>query len=183
MDDRCRALGREPAGRGRARHRVRARSTARDHFRDPGDLAAAHAAALDRRVSPGARHAVGDAHAASRVLVAQGSDLVAVPTAGGPLSIIKKGGASFAVREWLAADADPRSSGDPSLAQGVACDEIGCVARLADGTIVTLATAAEAYADDCRLAGLVVTSRRAPPDCAATVLDRTLRAQSGALAL
>jgi competence protein ComEC len=86
------------------------------------------------------------------VLVAQGSDLVAVRTAGGTLSIIKKGGDSFAVREWLAADADPRSSGDPSLAQGVACDEIGCVARLADGTIVTLATAAEAYADDCRLA-------------------------------
>src|SRR5205823_6547995 len=62
------------------------------------------------------------------VLVAQGADLVGVRTAGGNLSIIKKGGDSFAVREWLAADADPRMPADPSLAQGVACDEIGLVA-------------------------------------------------------
>jgi competence protein ComEC len=117
------------------------------------------------------------------VLVAQGADLVAVRTAGGNLSIIKKGGDGFAVREWLSADADPRTSGDPSLAQGVACDEIGCVARLADGSIVSLATAAEAYEDDCRLAGLIVTSRRAPPECAATVIDRVWRARAGALAL
>jgi len=117
------------------------------------------------------------------ILVAQGADLVGIRTAGGNLSIIKKSGDSFAVREWLAADADPRVPGNPTLAQGVACDEIGCVARLADGTIVTLATAAEAYEDDCRVAGLIVTSRRAPPDCAATVIDRILRARSGALAL
>src|SRR5260370_6943919 len=117
------------------------------------------------------------------VLVAQGADLVGVRTVGGNLSIIKKGGDSFAVREWLTADADARTSGDPSLAQGVACDAIGCVARLADGTIVSLAMAAEAYADDCRLAGLIVTSHRAPPECAATVVDRTLRARTGALAL
>ncbi len=117
------------------------------------------------------------------VLVAQGADLVGVRTAGGNFSIIKKGGDSFAVREWLSADADPRTSGDPGLAQGVSCDEIGCIARLADGTIVTLATAAEAYEDDCRLAGLIVTAHRAPPECAAQVIDRTLRARTGALAL
>ncbi len=117
------------------------------------------------------------------VLVAQGADLVGVRTAGGNFSIIKKGGDSFAVREWLAADADPRTSGDPGLAQGVSCDEIGCIARLADGTIVSLATAAEAYEDDCRLAGLIVTAHRAPPECAAQVIDRTLRARTGALAL
>ena len=53
----------------------------------------------------------------------------------------------------------------------------------ADGTIVSLATAAEAYEDDCRLAGLIITWRRAPPECAAQVVDRNLRARSGALAL
>jgi competence protein ComEC len=117
------------------------------------------------------------------VLVAQGTNLVGVRSAGGNLSIIKRGGDSFAVREWLAADADPRTPADPSLAKGVSCDEIGCVARLADGTIVTLALAAEAYADDCRVARLIVTARRAPPDCAAKVIDRVVRAKSGALAL
>src|SRR6202171_3822594 len=110
------------------------------------------------------------------VLVAQGTDLVGVRTAGGNLAIIKKGGDSFAVREWLAADADPRTPGDPSLSKGVTCDEIGCVARLADGMIVSLGTAAEAYEDDCRLAGLLVTSRPAPPGCLAPVVDRTLPA-------
>ena len=48
---------------------------------------------------------------------------------------------------------------------------------------MSVATSAEAYEDDCRLAGLIVTSRRAPPDCGATVLDRIFRARSGALAL
>jgi competence protein ComEC len=117
------------------------------------------------------------------VLVAQGADVVGVRVAGGNFSIIKKGGNSFAAREWLAADADPRTPGDPTLAQGVTCDEIGCIARLADGTLVSLALSAEAYEDDCRLAGLIVTPRRAPPDCAATVIDRSFRARSGALAL
>src|SRR5439155_871727 len=112
------------------------------------------------------------------VLVAQGTDLVGVRSAGGNFSIIKRGGDSFAVREWLAADADPRTPADPSLAKGVSCDEIGCIAQLADGTIVTLALAAEAYADDCRAAGLIVTARRAPPDCAAMVVDRVRRANS-----
>jgi competence protein ComEC len=117
------------------------------------------------------------------VLIAQGSDLVGVRTAGGNLSIMKKGGDSFAVREWLAADADPRTAGDPSLGQGVLCDEIGCASQLSDGTTVSLATAAEAYQDDCRAAALIATSRRAPPECAATEIDRTMRARTGALAL
>jgi hypothetical protein len=62
--------------------------------------------------------------ARAHMLVAQGADLVAVRTAGGNFSIIKKGGDSFAVREWLAADADPRTPGDPTLAQGQAAVNI-----------------------------------------------------------
>ena len=117
------------------------------------------------------------------VLIAPGGDPIAVRTAGGRLVIVKKGGDSFAVKEWLAADADPRPPGDPSLTQGVACDEIGCVVRLADGSAVALARGAEAIAEDCRKAVLVVTTRNAPGNCSATLIDRTLRAQLGALAL
>jgi competence protein ComEC len=106
-----------------------------------------------------------------------------VRTASGRLAIVKKGGDAFAVKEWLAADADSRSPGDLSLAHGVACDEIGCVVRLADGSSVALALHAEAIAEDCRKAALVVTTRNAPGNCAATIIDRMLRAQSGALAL
>jgi competence protein ComEC len=53
------------------------------------------------------------------------------------------------VREWLAADADARTPKDQSLSEGVSCDEIGCVARLADGTIVALPFVAQAFEEDC----------------------------------
>jgi competence protein ComEC len=42
-------------------------------------------------------------------------------------------GDSFAVREWLAADADGRDVHDKSLGQGIACDPSGCIGKLAGG--------------------------------------------------
>jgi competence protein ComEC len=117
------------------------------------------------------------------VLVAPSGDLIAVRTAGGRLAIVKRGGDAFAVKDWLAADADARAPNDVSLGEGVSCDAIGCIARLADGAIVALPTAAEALIEDCAAAALVITSRTAPSQCAATVLDRVLRGETGALAL
>ena len=76
---------------------------------------------------------------------------------------------TFAVREWLAADADARTPTDRIAARMAStCDEIGCVARLRDGAIVALPFAAEAFEEDCRRAALVVSQRTAPPSCAAT---------------
>ena len=54
---------------------------------------------------------------------------------------------------------------DPSLKDGVTCDEIGCVARLRDGAIVALPFAAEAFEEDCRRRG----ARRQPAHRAAIV--------------
>src|SRR4029450_8135475 len=67
---------------------------------------------------------------------------------------------------WLAADADARAPNDASLGAGVSCDAIGCIARLGDGTVVALPTAAEALIEDCAEAALVITSRTATPQCA-----------------
>jgi competence protein ComEC len=117
------------------------------------------------------------------VLVAPSGDLIAVRTAGGRLAIVKRGGDAFAIKDWLAADADARTPNDASLAEGVSCDAIGCIARLGDGTVVALPTTAAALIEDCAEAALVITSRTAPPQCAATVLDRKLRGEVGALAL
>jgi len=117
------------------------------------------------------------------VLIAPSGDLVAVRGADGRLAIIKKSGDVFAMKEWLAADADARTTADPSLANGVACDGIGCNARLPDGSLVALATSPEAFAEDCRRAVLVVSSRSAPPACPTMTLDRSVRIRSGALAL
>ena len=63
------------------------------------------------------------------------------------------------------------------------CDEIGCVARLADGTLVALPFAAEAFEEDCRRAALVVSQRTAPPSCAAAKIDRAVWPRTGATAL
>jgi competence protein ComEC len=118
------------------------------------------------------------------VYVGNRGDVVAVRGASGKLSVMRTAnGDTFPVREWLAADADARTSNDRSLREGVTCDEIGCVARLADGAVVALPFAAEAFAEDCRRAALVVSQRTAPPSCAAATIDRTVWRQTGAAAL
>jgi competence protein ComEC len=117
------------------------------------------------------------------VLIAPGAEAVAVRTPGGKLSFLKIGGDSFAIREWLAADGDARTPGDPQLRDGFACDAAGCVARLADGRIVAVALAPEAWSDDCRLAAVVVSRRTAPADCTVGVIDRAIWQRTGAVAL
>ncbi len=57
----------------------------------------------------------------------------------GRLQVLASGRDTFAVKEWLSADGDPRKPGDASLKQGVRCDAIGCTATLANGRVVALA--------------------------------------------
>jgi competence protein ComEC len=114
----------------------------------------------------------GDGQAA----VARGSD--------GRLSVIHSGRDSFAIKEWLAADADARTPKDPSLGNGVTCDAIGCVGKLRDGRFVSVALAAEAFAEDCARVAIIVSQREAPsPNCAATLIDRKISRAYGAVAL
>src|SRR5262249_42854223 len=89
----------------------------------------------------------------------------------------------FVAREWLAADGDARSPTDKALAEGFICDDGGCVAGLADGTLVSFAHTPEALAEDCAAAALVVTRRELPPGCPARGIDRTAWRQYGAMAL
>jgi competence protein ComEC len=118
------------------------------------------------------------------VYVGNRGDIVAVRTASGALSVMRTAsGDTFPVREWLAADADARTPNDASLKDGVSCDEVGCLARLRDGSLIALPYAAEAFEEDCRRAALVVSQRTAPPFCAATRIDRTVWPRTGASAL
>jgi len=118
------------------------------------------------------------------VYVGSRGDVVGVRTASGALSVMRTAnGDTFPVREWLAADADARTSTDASLKAGVACDEIGCVARLRDGSVIALPFAAQAFDEDCRRAALVVSQRTAPPSCAAEKVDRTAWLRAGSMAL
>jgi competence protein ComEC len=117
------------------------------------------------------------------VLVAPGGDAVAARGPDGNLAIKKLTGDPFAVREWLAADADARLPGDAKLAEGFACDEAGCVAKLPNGTLLAVAQSAEAFGDDCERAAVIIALRQAPPGCAAIVLARTSWREGGALSL
>jgi len=117
------------------------------------------------------------------VLVSEGGQAFAVRGPDGRLAILKRGSDAFAVREWLAADGDTRLPGDATLAQGFACDPVGCIARLRDGALAAIVLDPEAFQEDCARAKIVLTARSAPPSCRATLVDRTSLRQNGAVAL
>jgi competence protein ComEC len=101
----------------------------------------------------------------------------------GRLHVMRSGKDAFLVKEWLAGDADARAADDPKLAEGISCDDAGCVAPMTGERYVTLALRSEALADDCARATVVVTARQPPADCAALVIDREQLQGRGTLAL
>jgi competence protein ComEC len=118
------------------------------------------------------------------ILISGDGRNVAVRARDGRLHLMRSGSKdAFLVKEWLAADADPRPASDPSLSEGASCDEAGCVEQMADGGLVAQALRSEALADDCLRASLVVSARQPPKSCAAAVIDRERLQRQGALAL
>lgn len=117
------------------------------------------------------------------VLVSADGRNVAVRGGDGRLHLMRSAKDAFLVKEWLAADADPRVATDPSLGERVSCDASGCVIEGANTAFVALALRPEALADDCARAALIVTARPAPQDCAASVIDAERLRRHGALAL
>lgn len=65
----------------------------------------------------------------------------------------------------------------------LACDDTGCAGRTAGGTVFTLLEGLESLAEDCRLAGLIVTRLTIPEyrirSCAARVIDGGVLARQG----
>ncbi len=104
------------------------------------------------------------------ILISADGHNVGVRGRDGRLHLMRAAKDTFLVKEWLAADADARLPGDASLADGVSCDEAGCVAQLPDGGFVALVLRPEALADDCTRAAVIISSRQASPDCGALVI-------------
>jgi competence protein ComEC len=118
------------------------------------------------------------------VLIASDGRSVAVRGADGRLSLTRTSNDTFAVREWLAADADPRTRNDKSIGAAIHCDDDGCIGRLTDGRLVALSRTLASFAEDCRRATVIASPREAPPDCTAPiVIDRSRWRDSGAVAL
>ena len=184
LDDRGRALGREPAGRGRPHGGVR--RSGRCCSAAPGWWCCA---CSDRRLrlTGVALFAIASVWAARTpqpdVLIAADGLTFAVRGADGRLAIVRSGSDTFAARQWLAADGDARAHTDASLASGIRCDHAGCIGRLADGRLVALARSIEAFEEDCRRAAVVASPRDAPAHCAALVIDRSVLRRTGAVAL
>jgi competence protein ComEC len=117
------------------------------------------------------------------VLVSADGQTAALRGGDGRLSLLHAGRDTFAVKEWLAADGDSRTSKDVSLHNGARCDPTGCIGRLKDGRLVSMALTAEAFAEDCARAAVVVSPREAPPVCAVALIDRQVWRSHGAVAL
>ena len=118
------------------------------------------------------------------VLVSADGESVALRGANGRLAVLHRGRDAFAVEDWLVADGDAREARDQSLRQGIACDRLGCVGRLADGAVVAYAVEPAAFADDCaRAAVILAVHDDPPPGCAAQVIGRSTWYDRGALAL
>jgi competence protein ComEC len=117
------------------------------------------------------------------ILISNDGRNVGVRGSDGRLHLMKTAKDTFLIGEWLAADADARQAGDAALADGVSCDDEGCVVQMADGGIVALSLKADALADDCERAALLVTAKPVPRGCAATVIDLARLRSQGAMAL
>ncbi|WP_248313211.1 ComEC/Rec2 family competence protein [Bosea sp. F3-2] len=89
----------------------------------------------------------------------------------------------FVLQQWLAADGDRRSPDDPTLRAGIACDALGCVAKIADGRTVSYARERLAIIEDCRRADLVVTAIPWNGTCKARLVDRMALSRDGATSL
>jgi competence protein ComEC len=117
------------------------------------------------------------------ILVSNDGHTVGVRGKDGQLRLMQTRKDAFLVREWLTADADARTAGEASTAEGVSCDHAGCVVQAGNGTVVALSTSPEAFADDCARAAVIVTTRQPPADCKAMVLDGNILQKQGTLAL
>ncbi|MCB1487018.1 MAG: ComEC/Rec2 family competence protein [Bauldia sp.] len=118
------------------------------------------------------------------ILIADSGTTAAIRGPDGRYRIVGLKANRFAVETWLRADADP-SPVSGALEDGVRCDPLGCVSELDDGTMVAVGVRPEAFADDCRMAKVIVSRFPAPAFCddPETVIDRADLRSGGAHAL
>lgn len=88
----------------------------------------------------------------------------------------------FNLQQWLPGDRDGRAPRDASLAQAVRCDPLGCTLARNSGNTVALVLDAQAFAEDCERAKVIVTPLVAPDRCwnNAEIYDRNWFERYGA---
>jgi competence protein ComEC len=118
------------------------------------------------------------------ILIAADGAGAAYRAADGRYRLLGKAG-TFETEMWLRADADPRRPRDPALKDTALCDRLGCTALLPSGERIALAADGRAFAEDCRMAAVVISPLAAPAACreATTVIDGEALQRGGAYAL
>ena len=109
-------------------------------------------------------------------------DLAAVRQADNSMRITGKRNNLFAGEQWL------RAMGDGASVQSAItkeqCDNLGCTAFMPGGKVLAIVLQAEAFAEDCARADIIITPLMAPGGCAAGhVFDRRRLAEAGAATL
>ncbi len=91
------------------------------------------------------------------VLINATGSLIAVRDDTGYLQFLRNRGSVFARVDWLRRDGDRRDRSDPSLTEGVRCDDLGCAVRMAGGDRVANSRHPASLQDDCNRAVVIVT--------------------------
>jgi competence protein ComEC len=117
------------------------------------------------------------------ILVAQDSRTVALRLDSGRLALTRKPTDKYAAASWLRRAGDERLPEDAIGGPGLRCDGLGCIARI-KGKLIAVDARAEALAEDCAKADVVIAATRAEPFCLGPlVIDRREAALNGAHAI
>ena len=106
------------------------------------------------------------------VLVAGDGRAAAVRGADGRLAVLENGRDTFAIKEWLMADADGARPTRSACMTACAAMRSAASAVSPTGGSRRWCSIVEAFAEDCARAAVVVSGREAPGECAATLIDR-----------
>jgi competence protein ComEC len=110
------------------------------------------------------------------ILIGRDGRTIAVRNAHGMLKLLPSYRDGWSANEWLKRDGDEHVAEDATAtrADGVACDATGCVAHLKDGRLLAAPLRADALAEDCGKADIVVSAVviTAPCEGPRLVIDR-----------
>ncbi len=124
---------------------------------------------------------------APAILIDADAQTIALRGHDGLLRLIRPALDGYAADEWLKRDGDERTA-DVAVAvpsDGVRCDAEGCIARLPDGETLAAVQRAEALAEDCARADIVISAVPAHGFCSPPkiVIDASDASASGGFAI
>jgi competence protein ComEC len=121
------------------------------------------------------------------LLIARDGITVAIRAPDGALKLFHKAKDAYSASQWLKRDGDERDIADAiaTPADGVRCDALGCIAKAGQGLIIADVARADALAEDCATAAIVVSAVPTRRKCSGPqlVIDRFDIARNNGYAL